>query len=102
MLPRPPRTTLFPYTTLFRSHQRPYLVRDHITPHRAVRRRHARQHQLAGPHVRPPLVHRPPVSPPELSVRRPVAPREAVRRRHHHRSRHTQIPVHHVHRVFRR
>src|SRR5438105_12901654 len=32
MLPRPPRSTLFPYTTLFRSHRCPLSQRKTITP----------------------------------------------------------------------
>src|SRR3712207_6897287 len=30
MIRRPPRSTLFPYTTLFRSHSRPELTREQI------------------------------------------------------------------------
>src|SRR2546426_8448144 len=30
MIRRPPRSTLFPYTTLFRSHPQRNLVRDHL------------------------------------------------------------------------
>src|SRR5690242_21154052 len=30
MTPRPPRSTLFPYTTLFRSVDQPQLLKDHV------------------------------------------------------------------------
>src|SRR5437868_10543845 len=51
MIPRPPRSTLFPYTTLFRSGggplrrpaQRPRLRRRTAVRRRAPRRRHARR-----------------------------------------------------------
>src|SRR2546425_5034960 len=37
MIRRPPRSTLFPYTTLFRSHQRGVDIQDHLR--RRTRRR---------------------------------------------------------------
>src|SRR3712207_7374313 len=46
MIRRPPRSTLFPYTTLFRSHpaERDRLV---VLPHRGLRR--GREHRLGQP-----------------------------------------------------
>src|SRR5260370_3388815 len=41
MIRRPPRSTLFPYTTLFRSVRRLALVEDQLThPRQVARRRH--------------------------------------------------------------
>src|SRR2546430_17000928 len=39
MIRRPPRSTLFPYTTLFRSHEKPVHPRD-LTSHRCINFRH--------------------------------------------------------------
>src|SRR5438034_3986239 len=47
MLRRPPRSTLFPYTTLFRSHAPP-LVRVAHQPDAAVRRREADRRRVPG------------------------------------------------------
>src|SRR2546422_7833545 len=44
MIRRPPRSTLFPYTTLFRSRPRPEPARRDPTPHRDARK---------GPHGDP-------------------------------------------------
>src|SRR5207302_10555245 len=49
MLRRPPRSTLFPYTTLFRSRPREDGRRRHVLP-RCVRRRSP--HRLREPHPR--------------------------------------------------
>src|SRR5256885_6670233 len=38
MIRRPPRSTLFPYTTLFRSHPRQRLGRRHAAPRRRLHR----------------------------------------------------------------
>src|SRR3712207_7542123 len=48
MIRRPPRSTLFPYTTLFRSH-----VRIHGTALRVVGRGGRREGQLVPPPTRP-------------------------------------------------
>src|SRR2546426_2046669 len=37
MIRRPPRSTLFPYTTLFRSEAEDRQARDHLDPHRPNR-----------------------------------------------------------------
>src|SRR2546430_12466214 len=37
MIRRPPRSTLFPYTTLFRSHREPEVERLPVAPHHRVR-----------------------------------------------------------------
>src|SRR5258708_27408531 len=39
MIRRPPRSTLFPYTTLFRSHVEPALTVDRVEPDRRARDR---------------------------------------------------------------
>src|SRR5256885_9658967 len=46
MIRRPPRSTLFPYTTLFRSHARGQMVReqDHDEPVQERERRDRRRH----------------------------------------------------------
>src|SRR2546422_1743084 len=45
MIRRPPRSTLFPYTTLFRSHRRQECVRDVRAHGRADRARGAEAHR---------------------------------------------------------
>src|SRR3712207_8597901 len=52
MIRRPPRSTLFPYTTLFRSHHK-----NHPPPHHPPRLQEAvisRQSSVAGAHLPPP------------------------------------------------
>src|SRR5437588_5936578 len=46
MLPRPPRSTLFPYTTLFRSARQPFVAPDHIVdvPTRATAAHRSEEH----------------------------------------------------------
>src|SRR5258706_10737065 len=51
MIRRPPRSTLFPYTTLFRSPQRPVLQRD-LVRRRGIRRIVDREHQIVARYVR--------------------------------------------------
>src|SRR5438309_6401124 len=46
MIPRPPRSTLFPYTTLFRSHQAIALMTQH--PHHGARVEVAVRHEYAA------------------------------------------------------
>src|SRR2546429_6362347 len=49
MIRRPPRSTLFPYTTLFRSsHPRSELLEKHVV---RVRHRFCQVHVLAAPHL---------------------------------------------------
>src|SRR5256885_3890882 len=43
MIRRPPRSTLFPYTTLFRSHEVQAAVPVHVLPHRVGHHAHPRQ-----------------------------------------------------------
>src|SRR3712207_7168652 len=47
MIRRPPRSTLFPYTTLFRSQPGGWLRQDHARPHRAASRRRTVPHRAA-------------------------------------------------------
>src|SRR5690242_21423229 len=47
MIRRPPRSTLFPYTTLFRSHLPPRIVRRHPRPPSLPRLSSQRQKALA-------------------------------------------------------
>src|SRR2546422_532057 len=47
MIRRPPRSTLFPYTTLFRSEHRHDLAGPDVPGHRAVESRHVDVHLLA-------------------------------------------------------
>src|SRR6266508_6960816 len=51
MIRRPPRSTLFPYTTLFRSRPRPYLPSP--GGHRPLRRGRARPRRALGGRARP-------------------------------------------------
>src|SRR2546427_6061860 len=58
MIRRPPRSTLFPYTTLFRSHGHPDPVRAHVSGASADALRSARPHadgpaDLRGARPRP-------------------------------------------------
>src|SRR6266496_6643397 len=76
MIRRPPRSTLFPYTTLFRSHGgRPR--RDHAPAALAAARRRARHgprggrpHRHTSPHRRPPPRRRNPPSRTRMILRR--------------------------------
>src|SRR2546426_7575718 len=61
MIRRPPRSTLFPYTTLFRSPARGYAVRDHGVPERvapAQLRSPGGVHRVARDPGVPPLARR--------------------------------------------
>src|SRR3712207_8038347 len=49
MIRRPPRSTLFPYTTLFRSELRDGRGRPHLRDRRALRRPHHGQAQRVRP-----------------------------------------------------
>src|SRR2546430_8504532 len=55
MIRRPPRSTLFPYTTLFRSHEYGIVRRDRVDPFVAWQR-------LAGPYRVGPVPPRDPLS----------------------------------------
>src|SRR2546425_11642414 len=87
MIRRPPRSTLFPYTTLFRSHRLALLCGDETEPPRhgarfplrqlAHRREHAAHHGAIDPPQEVGLVF-PGVAP---AVQRPVARDHVVTRR---------------------
>src|SRR2546427_13104236 len=63
MIRRPPRSTLFPYTTLFRSHGRRQLTRDAVHGHAMEWARHGGERGERPHHVRrhlpAPLLGRP-------------------------------------------
>src|SRR5256884_2344388 len=55
MIRRPPRSTLFPYTTLFRSHRAPLAALNRV---RAAVKAVDPDQQVFWPHARPPAVDR--------------------------------------------
>src|SRR5256885_359055 len=92
MIRRPPRSTLFPYTTLFRSRQRRIVRAVHLClPRRRDRRRHRRRRDRQRRAVR----HR------QSSARRVVARRAATERIQHPAldRAHRRPPVHLLTRV---
>src|SRR5258708_28036864 len=88
MIRRPPRSTLFPYTTLFRSHhQRRYDLQPH--------RRQERPRELRADELRPPPQPRG-----ELRVRAAEAHRPVVRERSEEHTSELQSPDHLVCRLL--